>query len=83
LLLLFLIGTYVFSAFNGAGLTTEVQIGLFVVVLLLAMRSSPLPGRWPLVISALAITGSAGVFAAAISGNASRPGRVRTLTTLG
>src|SRR5690349_23521494 len=68
LLLLFLIGTYVFSAFYGAGLTTEVQIGLFTVVLLLAMRSSPLPGRWPLVVSAFAITGSAGAFAAAVSG---------------
>jgi len=68
LLLLFLIGTYVFSAFNGARLTTEVQIGLFTVVLLLAMRSSPLPGRWPLVVSAFAITGSAGAFAAATSG---------------
>jgi hypothetical protein len=68
LLLLFLIGTYVFSAFNGAHLTTEVQIGLFAVVLLLAMRSSPLPGRWPLIVGALAITGSVGAFAAAISG---------------
>jgi Ion channel len=68
LLLLFLIGTYVFSAFNGAHLTTEVQIGLFVVVLLLAMRSSPLPGRWPLIVSACAIIGSVGAFAAAISG---------------
>jgi len=68
LLLLVLIGTYVFSAFNGARLTTEVQIGLFTVVLLLAMRSSPLPGRWPLVISSLAIAGSAGALAAALSG---------------
>jgi hypothetical protein len=68
LLLLFLIGTYLFSAFNGARLTTEVQIGLFAVVLLLGMRSSPLPGRWPLVVSALAIAGSAGALAAALSG---------------
>jgi hypothetical protein len=67
LLLLVLIGTYVFSAFNGAHLTTEVQILLFAVVLLLAMRNSPLPGRWPQIISALAIIGSAGAFAAAAS----------------
>ena len=60
LLLLVLIGTYLFSAFSGAHLTTEVQIGLFALVLLLAMRTSPLPGRWPLVIIALTVTGSAG-----------------------
>ena len=68
LLLLVLIGTYLFSAFSGAHLTTEVQIGLFALVLLLAMRTSPLPGRWPLVIIALTVTGSAGAFAAALSG---------------
>jgi len=68
LLLLVLIGTYLFSAFNGAHLTTEVQIGLFAVVLLLAMRSSPLPGRWPLIISALTVTGSAAALAAALTG---------------
>jgi len=68
LLLLVLIGTYVFSAFNGAHLTTEVQIGLFAVVLLLAMRSSPLPGRWPLIISVLTVTGSAAALAASLTG---------------
>jgi len=74
LLLLVLIGTYVFSAFNGAHLTTEVQIGLFAAVLLLAMRNSPLPGRWPLVISVLAVTGSAGALAASLSGTAAGEG---------
>lgn len=68
LLLLFLIGTYLFSAFSGAHLTTEIQIGLFAVVLLLAMRSSPLPGRWPVVLSAVTVIGSAVAFAAAIAG---------------
>ena len=68
LLLLVLIGTYLFSAFSGAHLTTEIQIGLFALVLLLAMRSSPLPGRWPLVLSAFTVTGSAVAFAAAITG---------------
>ena len=68
LLLLVLIGTYLFSAFNGAHLTTEVQILLFALVLLLAMRSSPLPGRWPLVIIALTVTGSAAALAAALTG---------------
>ena len=68
LLLLFLIGTYLFSAFSGAHLATEFQIVLFAMVLLLAMRSSPLPGRWPLIISAIAVIGSAGAFAAALTG---------------
>jgi hypothetical protein len=68
LLLLVLIGTYLFSAFSGAHLTTEIQIGLFALVLLLAMRSSPLPGRWPLVIIALTVTGSAAALAATLTG---------------
>jgi hypothetical protein len=68
LLLLFLVGTYLFSAFSGAHLTTQLQIGLFAVVLLLAMRSSPLPGRWPLVLSAVTVTGSVGALAAALTG---------------
>jgi hypothetical protein len=68
LLLLVLNGTYLFSAFSGAHLTTEIQIGLFALVLLLAMRSSPLPGRWPLVIIALTVTGSAAALAAALTG---------------
>jgi hypothetical protein len=68
LLLLVLIGTYLFSAFNGAHLTTEVQIALFAVVLLLALRTSPLPGRWPVIASAATVTGSVGAFAAALTG---------------
>jgi hypothetical protein len=68
LLLLVLIGTYLFSAFSGAHLTTEIQIGLFAVVLLLAMRSSPLPGRWPLILSAVTVIGSVGAFAVARTG---------------
>jgi hypothetical protein len=68
LLLLVLIGTYLFSAFNGRHLTTEVQIGLFAVILLLAMRTSPLPGRWPLIISTATVAGSAAAFGAALTG---------------
>jgi len=68
LLLLVLIGTYLFSAFSGAHLTTEIQIGLFAVVLLLAMRNSPLPGWWPLVIIVVTVIGSAAAFAAALTG---------------
>jgi hypothetical protein len=63
-----LIGTYLFSSFNGRHLTTEVQIGLFAVILLLGLRSSPLPGRWPLVITAVTVAGSAAAFGAALTG---------------
>ena len=63
-----LIGTYLFSAFGGRQLATELQVLLFAAVLLLAMRSSPLPGRWPLVISIVTVAGSAVAFGAALTG---------------
>ena len=63
-----LIGTYLFSAFGGRQLATELQVLLFAAVLLLAMRSSPLPGRWPLVISIVTVVGSAAAFGAALTG---------------
>ena len=48
LLLLVLIATYLLSAFSGTKLAIDLQIGLFAAILLLALRTSPLPGRWPL-----------------------------------
>jgi hypothetical protein len=68
LLLVVLIGTYLFAAFNGRHLTTEVQIGLFAAILLLGLRSSPLPGRWPLVIMSVTVVGSAAALGAALTG---------------
>ena len=45
LLLLVLIATYVFSAFNAPKVTTaDLQLVFFAAALLLAMRTSPLPG---------------------------------------
>ena len=82
LLLLVLVGTYLFSAFNGAHLTTEVQILLFALVLLLAMRSSPLPGRWPLIISAITVIGSAAAFMAALTGTQAGLGAAEIWKTL-
>ncbi len=69
-----LVGTYLFSAFNGRHLATELQIGLFALLLLLAMRSSPLPGRWPLVIGTVTVTGSAAAFGAALTGTSAGAG---------
>ena len=74
MLLLVLIGTYLFSAFNGAHLATELQIGLFAVVLLLALRSSPLPGRWPLAVEAVTVAGSAAALGAALTGTSGGTG---------
>lgn len=74
LLLAVLVGTYLFSAFNGRHLATEAQIGLFALLLLLAMRSSPLPGRWPLVINTVTVVGSAAAFGAVLTGTSGGAG---------
>jgi hypothetical protein len=58
LLLLVLIATYLLSAFSGQKAAAAVEIGLFAVVLVLALRSSPLPGRWPALIIAVTVGGS-------------------------
>jgi hypothetical protein len=68
LLLLVLIGTYLFSAFGGKQLATELQVLLFAVVLLLALRTSPLPGRWPVIIGAVTVIGSVVTFVTSLTG---------------
>ena len=75
LLLLVLVGTYLFSAFGGKGLTAEVQVLLFALVLLIALRTSPLPGRWPVIIGAVTVAGSLVTFWTSLSG-----ARVETAT---
>jgi Ion channel len=67
-LLLVLIATYLLSAFSGTRLAIELQIGLFAVVLLLALRTSPLPGPWPTLIGTFAVAGSAGALAVSLTG---------------
>jgi hypothetical protein len=74
LLLVVLVGTYLFSAFNGAHLATETQIGLFSAVLLLALRSSLLPGRWPVIIGSVTVAGSAAAFGATLTGTSAGTG---------
>jgi hypothetical protein len=69
LLLLVLIATYVFSAFNAPKVTTaDLQLVFFAAALLLAMRTSPLPGRWPQVIGGVAVAGSAAALGASLTG---------------
>jgi hypothetical protein len=68
LLLLVLIGTYLLAAFSGAKLATELQVVLFAFVLLIALRNSPLPAPWPLVIGAATVIGTAITFWTSVSG---------------
>ena len=67
MLLLVLIATYLLSAFDDTRLAAQLQVGLFTVLLLLAMRTSPLPGRWPLVIVVVAVAGSVGALALSLT----------------
>jgi hypothetical protein len=67
-LLAILIGSYLLTAFSGSGLATEIQVVLFAAVLLVAMRTSTLPGRWPAVLGAITIIGSAVTFWTSVSG---------------
>src|SRR5215470_16102198 len=68
LLLLVLIASYLLSAFNGTKLASNLQIGLFATVLVLSLRTSPLPGRWPVLIGVVAVIGSAAALAASLAG---------------
>jgi hypothetical protein len=66
LLLLTLIVAYLLSAFDVRAAALDLQVVLFAAVLLLALRTSPLPGRWPVLIGAVTLAGSGvGVWASA------------------
>ena len=69
LLLLLLIGTYLLAAFSGAKLATSVQVLLFAFVLLIALRNSPLPAPWPVVIGAVTVIGTVVTFLTSLSGS--------------
>jgi hypothetical protein len=68
LLLIVLVGTYLLSAFSGARVTTEFQVVLFALVLLMTLRNSPLPPPWPAIIGAVTVIGTAVAFWASVSG---------------
>ena len=68
LLLAILVGTYLLTAFSGARLATEIQVFLFAGVLLAALRTSTLPGRWQVVIGAVTLIGTAVTFWTSLSG---------------
>jgi hypothetical protein len=67
--LLILVGTYLLAAFSGAKLATELQVLLFAFVLLVALRNSPMPRPWPLVIGAVTVIGTAVTFWTSLNGS--------------
>jgi hypothetical protein len=68
LLLLVLISTYLLSAFSTSKLVNDLQVLLFLAVLLLALRTSPWPRRWTWLVAAVALIGSAAAFWASVTG---------------
>lgn len=68
LLLLVLVGTYLLAAFSGATLATQAQVVLYTGVLLIALRTSPMPAPWPAVIAVVTVAGSAVTFWTSLSG---------------
>jgi hypothetical protein len=69
-----LVATYLLSAFSNGKLTAGVQIALISVILGLALRTSPMPGRWPLVIGGCTVAGSAAATGALLSGTSAGHG---------
>jgi len=63
-----LIATYLAAAFSGTALLVDLQLALFAAVLLLALRTSPLPGRWPRLIGPVTLVGTAAALGAALTG---------------
>ena len=66
LLLLVLISTYLLSSFN-IKVAADLQVLLFVAVLLLALRTSPFSRPWKTLVGAVALTGSAAAFGVSIT----------------
>jgi Ion channel len=69
LLLVVLVGTYLLAAFSGTTVATEIQVVLFALVLLIALRNAPWPAPWPEVAGAITVIGSAVTFWASLSGS--------------
>ena len=68
LLLVVLVGSYLLAAFSGAKVTTEFQVVLFALVLLISLRNSPWPPPWPFIIGVVTVLGTAVTFYTSLSG---------------
>jgi hypothetical protein len=67
-LLLVLIATYLLSAFSFSVLAANLQVALFLTVLLLALRTARVSRRAAVLTASVALTGSAAAAAAALTG---------------
>lgn len=74
LLLLFLIASYLLSAFSNGRLVAGLQFGLILAVMGLALRTSPLPGRWSALIGIAAVVGSAAAIGGLATGTSAGAG---------
>ena len=69
LLLAILVGTYLLAAFSITKPATELQVLLFAIILLLALRNAPWPAPWPAIIGAITVIGTVAAFLASLSGS--------------
>jgi hypothetical protein len=68
ILLLVLVATYLLAAFTSSRLITDLQVALFLVLLLLALRTAPLTPRTARLTGAVALVGSAGAAIVLLTG---------------
>ena len=68
ILLLVLIATYLLSAFTAGRLITGLQVALFLVLLLIALRTAPLTRRTARLIGAVALAGSVAAAVGVLAG---------------
>jgi len=69
LLLAILVGTYLLAAFSVTKPATELQVVLFAIILLLALRNAPWPAPWPTIIGVITVIGTVVTFLASLSGS--------------
>ena len=74
LLLLVLVATYLLSAFNGGRFAVDLQIALFATVLVLALRTSRMPGRRQALFAGATVAGSAAALGVALTGTTTGAG---------
>jgi hypothetical protein len=73
LLLLVLISTYLLSSFS-ISVAADLQVVLFLAILLLALRTSRFSRRWTMLVGAVALAGSAAAFGASLTGTSTGDG---------
>lgn len=62
-----LVATYLLSAFSSRTVVANLQVPFYIAALLLALRTSPLPGPWPGLIALGALVGSGAAIGASLT----------------